>query len=491
MTIQEELNGVNKRIAELSKSLAPLLEANQKSIADHGVGLDGVIEAISKFGAEVTDLTGKQAHLTTEVAGMQAAGSAAAKATPKRPRSLARRIAEDKVVQSWMKSRGTDACRIEVGPLWSQKEDVIGPSDVDATDIIVPQFVRPPIAIAQPMAIMRSLCTVLPTTETNLVNVGKESEFNKLITGLTADEGIGSSTFAVVNANGFDDYAPFSTITLDNGTTTEVLTIDTAGVDIDAKTLTTTAVSTIALTVANGSIRGTRYRPTPAGLVAPRSNKKFIDKKIPIVDLDSKMVVTLNQLNDVPSLETTLRQNLLTALAEMEDVNFFYANGNGISTMQGVYFDPALITSTTLWSAQTAGTSLLDFIINQFYDIVQTDNYIPNTVLVSPDVHRDLVKLKASDGQYIFWSQATEGAAPSNVFAMRLMMTNTLVAQSCIVADFATAFYIADRESAEVEIGRENDQLSLRERTLLAVERVGFGVVKPEAARLLTMDSKP
>lgn len=487
MGAEARLKGVEDKLGELSTTLLPLVETQRRQIKEHGEADKKVLEELSQYGQKTQELTAEVGTLRGIIAEMEAGRSPAARSGKggQAFTSAGRRFTESKAYKAYRDTKSNySSYKDGTGQLFRRRRalsrEYKASSDVDASGIIIPQFQRPPLMIAQPQAIMRSLCSVVPTTETNLVKVGQETENNKLITLLTAAVASGNTVFPVENVQGWAVQIPFNAFTIDNGTTTETLTIDS--IQEAAKTITTTAASTIDM-VEGDRCLGSAYTFTPEGLIGPRSNKILTDLDVNIVDLVSRMVVTLNQLRDVAGLEAIIDENLLSGLGQMEDVNFFYALG----AMVGIFQDPAVTKLT--WSAQPGGTSILDFILNGYYGVAG-DNYFPDVTLVALEVHKLLIQLKASDGHYIFWTQFQEGAPPS-VFASRLLWSNLLQPTHGIVADFPKAFSIYDREQGEIEIGTPGEQFNERKRTLQAAERVGFATVRTPACRPLIFDAAP
>jgi HK97 family phage major capsid protein len=331
------------------------------------------------------------------------------------------------------------------------------------------------------MPILRSLVEVLTTTETNLVKTDRESSERKPVATLTADEGIGTDVFAVNNTEGFDIVAPFNQITLDNGTLTENLVID--AIDPAALTISTSAVSTIAM-LTGDPIYGSRFTTTAEGLISPQGSIVFADYDVDIVDLVIFVTTTLDKLRDVPALESLINNRLLAWLGEMEDVNGFYGAGT-TGTMTGIFQDSAV--AEINYSSEPAGSNIWDFIMSGYYNIAGA-NYRADAVVVHPDEHEKLVKMKASDGHYLFMPSLA-GDAPSSVFTMRLEMSNLLSSGDGVIADWRMGCTLYDRERGELEIGTTGSQLRQRKRDIIASERIGFGIESPNALQRLKFNA--
>lgn len=484
--IKLQLNEVKSQLADFSKELLPAVEQQRKDLKAYGEVSQAVADTLKAHGDTVGQLTIQMGDLQRLIADIEAGQSAAAKGRKgDEQKSLVQRLVESAGYKEWSEGARimkTSIC--EVGAFWDRKRSRYEQKDsvaVDASGIVMPFFDRPPSMIAQPRALMRSLCRVVPTTETNLVKAGKETVNNKLITKLTAAVSSGNAVFPVIDdVSGFATQAPFNIITLNNGTTTEVLTIQS--IDVAAKTITTTTSSSINM-AKDDTITAPMFTYNNKGMIVPRANKKFEDVDVKIVDIDAQMTATLNELRDVPLLEAIIRDNLLSDLGQAEDVNSFYAEGD----MIGVFSDSDV--SQLTWSAQPPGTNILDFILDGYYAIAG-DNYFADATLVELSVHKRLIKMKASDGHYIFWTQFTEGAPPA-VFATRLMWSNLLLPNDGLIAEFPRACSFYDREQGTVEIGTVNEQFTRKERTLLASERLGFRTLRPQAIRRLKFDGPP
>lgn len=467
-------------LKKLKTALNKTVKSNSREIKKNG---EGTAENLTKM-AELRD---QIVALRKVVEEQEVSGSAAARQGGGRDsRSIGKKFTASPEYKTYRESRGGDASRatgkVIVGRMF-QKAVPVDYGDTNAGSLVIP-FYRPDlIETPLPMPFMRDLVTVIPTSATNSIKIDREVADRELAAVATADVAIGETVFAVDNTVGFETVVPFNTITLDNGTTTEDLTI--TSIDASAKTITTTSVSTITM-VAGDAYYGAKYVTTPEGAIVPRNFTKWEDYTVSIVDLFTFVKATLDKLRDVAGLEDVINRRSLASVARMETVNMLYAPGNS-GQMQGIFQD-SNITELT-WSAQASGTNIFDFFLTAFYALAIA-SFEADALVVHPAVHKLFVDMKASDGHYLFLP-ALSDAAPERVMAIRFMWSPLLQPTHGVLADWSSTMTIYDREEAEISIGTDGDDFTKRKRTIMAGERVGFGAELPAGIRRMIFDAPP
>lgn len=477
----EEIKDLKNQLESLQSDLIPLIKENSEKIKNHGQGSE---EILKKMGGIATEMDKIKASLA-EIEASKAPASRGTK-NSRGGRSIGRRFTQSDAYKAWRKTKGVHSVpnsdKAEVGTLF-EKAVSISVGDETAGDLVLPYY-RPGI-VEKPkfMPFVRDLVTVLPVASSDVVKTDREASEWEIATQLTAVAPIGTSVFSVKNTQGFDNDSPFKEITLNNGSAEESLLINS--IDHDTMKITTTAVSTIAM-AADDAIYASAYTPTIEGALVPQQVSRFEDYDVPIVDLFTSTNVTLNKLRDVTGLEDAINRRALSSVARMEDINCLYGTG-GSGKMTGIFNDAGV--TELAWSAQTAGTNAFDFFLNAYYALAGK-NFTPTALVVNPAVHKLFVDMKASDGHYLFLPSLSD-AATSTAFAIRFMWSNSLLATHGVLADWDAAMTIYDREQAEISIGNANDDFTRRRKTILAGERVGFGIELPSGVIRLIFDSAP
>jgi uncharacterized linocin/CFP29 family protein len=477
---------ISKALEGLKKELASIASENLRQVKELGDGSKDALEEMANLHKEIAALKKAEAD-------RQAENSPAGKGGKQKKRRIGvgRQFVTSDGYKEW-KSRKTIGSKnvptqIDLDRSFFSKkttEDYIGEENAGA---LVVAMERPDIIekrVSEP--IVRSLVTVMPTTETNSVSAGREVETRVPTVKLTADEGIGTSVFAVDSVQGFRDQMPFNTFRLDNDTTTETLLIADGGIDEDALTITTTAVSTIACVTGN-LCTGTAYSSTDEGQIVPRTYTKFEDYTVPVVDLYTDVPITKNKLNDVASLQDFVERKGMALTAEMEDLNIFYSEPLKSTQMTGIFYDTDV--TEMKWSEQATGTKIFDFILNAMVALMKL-NWKPTALVLEPDVWKELVKSKASDGHYLYLP-SLNGSVPDTILDLALKPANTLLPTHGVIADWAMAMTLYDRETSSIEIGTSGDDLKRRMRTLVMGERIAFGIDSPEGVIRMIFDSAP
>lgn len=348
----------------------------------------------------------------------------------------------------------------------------------DAVSAGVRPMYRPDIVEApRRMPVMRTLAPTVPTTATDSVISTREVSRRRLAAKLTAQANSGATTFTVDNIQGFEATAPFNSLILDNGSTTETLTIQS--INRTTGVITTSTASSINMAVGD-YVYAPNFVITAEGQVAPRGLVELANYTVPICRIASHVKASLEKLRDIVSAEDYINRNLSDLIADSEDLQFLYGlGGSSPSRIKGIWNDSDVATS-----ARGSATAL-DHILNNIYDLAE-NNYTPNAALVSVSVHKSLATLKDSTGNYLLWmSQGNGGMAPQ-LNVVRLIMSNMLTSGHGLIGDFTRACTIYDREQAEVSVHEVEKDALEHQRTIIASERVGFGIERPLALKKLT-----
>lgn len=185
------------------------------------------------------------------------------------------------------------------------------------------------------------------------------------------------------------------------------------------------------------------------------------------------------QLEDVPQLRGLIDGELLYDLAKHEEELVMYGDG------QGQNFDGLIPNPLVLAMRSEAGDTLIDISRRGITD-VRVAGYEPNAIAIDPLDWEAIVLEKGTDERYV-WVVVTEGDT-MRLWATRVVETVAMRdpdtgARNMVVGDFARGATLWDRQDASIVVGTIDRQLIENMRTILAEERLAFGVTRPGAFR--------
>lgn len=512
MNVQEQLARATQAAEDLTKTYAATFQKWQEEIKS-GSPTEAKrlsdqltnevlpkLAVVAQLQAQVAEAE-KRAKLAQDaVAALELKGPVAERNARDTVRNLGRSLVEHPKYKSFIDSLAVDERarfavgigadgKSEIGSFYNRAErmalrsnslEIKAPGEWSGANVAdgVRPFYRPDIVEnARRMPVMRGITPTVPTTATDSVISTRESARRRLAAKLTALANSGATTFTVDNVQGFEAAAPFNVLILDNGSTTETLTIQS--VNRTTGVITTTGPSSINM-AAGDYVYAANFIITAEGQVAPRGLVELANYTVPICRIASHVKASLEKLRDIVSAEDYINRNLSDLIADSEDSQFLYGlGGSSPSRIKGIWNDSDVATS-----ARGSATAL-DHILNNIYDLAE-NNYTPNAALVSVSVHKSLATLKDSTGNYLLWmSQGNGGMAPQ-LNVVRLVMTNMLISGHGILGDFTRACTIYDREQAEISVHEVGSDALEHQRTIIASERVGFGIERPLALKKLT-----
>jgi len=476
------LDQISTEIKTLGNTFHGKVEDLRKEInAGGGLKAEQLQAELDKtFGPQITALQAEQKRLVGVIAGLETRAAGGGKADGHvETKSVGRQFVDSGHFSDWKTSPGKreHIAAVQVKRFWGKTHREIKASiEMDTTNYgagVVPLYQQGIITFPKRMPVLRQLCEVIPVSQnTNSVVMDREVAEYDHVAKLTALANIGATSLTVDNAAGFRTVSPFNQLTLDNGSATEVVTI--SGVNTNTNVLTVSA-TTIAM-AAGDKVSARAYGTTAEGLLAPSSYEELEDYTVAIARLATALKINIDVLSDVNQAEAFIQDRLLARHGRNEDLNFFYGDG-GTNKIKGIFSDTDVPTLTF-----STGT-LLDFLIGASYELAYED-YVATGIVVAPQAHKTVVQSKASDGHYIYLPSTTDGA-PDRVYAIPLMWSNQLSSTQGVIGDFQMGCKILDREDASVEAGTVDDDFRRFKRTLIASNRVGFGIPLPRALRKL------
>jgi HK97 family phage major capsid protein len=178
-------------------------------------------------------------------------------------------------------------------------------------------------------------------------------------------------------------------------------------------------------------------------------------------------------------------------IRQMVDAFMFYGlreeeedqilNGSGTTPNLRGIFNVAGI--NTVGSAGTDIDAVVDAIA-----AIRADNREPNGLVISPDdwYSTGFLTAKDSAGNYLIGDPRASIDQLNSLWGLRVVVTPAAAAGTALVGDFRQAV-VADREQAALYVtDSHNDWFARNLLAILAEERLGFGVLDPEAFCTIT-----
>jgi HK97 family phage major capsid protein len=197
----------------------------------------------------------------------------------------------------------------------------------------------------------------------------------------------------------------------------------------------------------------------------PESAVKWVRVATPVRTIATWIPITTKALADVPQIQSLIDMYLVRYLNEAVAGQIVNGDGTGenlLGLVAQAAAGPASTDFATLRAAQAQA------------ELVGT----PNAWLMNP---ADVVKIDTQhDLQGRFYGNGPFAQGPRTLWGLPVVTVRSLAAGTVLVGDFNQAI-IYDREQASVQVGTINDQFTHNMRTLLAEERLAFGVQRPQA----------
>jgi HK97 family phage major capsid protein len=213
--------------------------------------------------------------------------------------------------------------------------------------------------------------------------------------------------------------------------------------------------------------------PTVAGenITKPESNITFTLDNAPVVTLAHFILASRQVLEDAPMLASYINGRLQYGLALEEDDELL--NGDGtVGTIKG------LMASATAYNRAQTGTKI-DWLRRAITQL-QLSEYDPEFIVLNPVDWEAIELTKATDNQYIV-ANPVSMMGPT-LWGLPVVATNTMGSSQFLVANGSMAAQIWDRQSAAIEVSREDsDNFRKNMVTILAEERLALTVYRPTA----------
>lgn len=194
----------------------------------------------------------------------------------------------------------------------------------------------------------------------------------------------------------------------------------------------------------------------------------------PVETIAHLMPITRRAAADAPQVRQLVDQFLLYGLREEEEDQIL--NGNGTSpNLRGI------LQTSGISTVGSAGTDL-DAIVDAIRTI-RADRRRPTAVVMHPNDWYSTGFLLAKDGNnnYMIGNPFQSVDAVQNLWGLRVVVTEAMTENTALVGDFRQAV-VADRQQSAIYVtDSHKDWFGRNLLAVLAEERLGFGVLDPDA----------
>jgi hypothetical protein len=215
-------------------------------------------------------------------------------------------------------------------------------------------------------------------------------------------------------------------------------------------------------------VYGSRWTVTSNGTYAPVIAPQFDSVTVTVRDLIAMIEANANALSDYSQLRTLLNGTLQEEMARIEDANLMYGSGSN-NQFSGILTNA----SNVNWSSMDLGTTMVDAIV-QRYATLFARGVKPNAILM------DITT---------YYNTAFDGSIPA-ILKVPCEPMLEIPDNTVVIGDFKTC-KIFDREQITFEVGTVGNQMALRQRSVIAYERLAFGIANVDALAKLTFNSAP
>ncbi len=485
---------------EASEKFDPVLRKHTSEIKEMGTTTKATADQVEELGATILKLQGEFEALRTALADAEAndGGDDAGDDDTAQLCSPGTRFMKSSQMETWQKDKGHrwQSERATINTKGGLSGDIFGTNSNAAG--LQDQFYNrdAPDQNRRQGQIIRGLCTIIPVGDVGSIRTKVEVAEYSLVCLLT--EAIGASgspgarTIKVDRLAGFKLTSPYNLIKLNNGSDAEEtftiasLTPDDAlcpngpGTIVSASTATVFAYSVGQLATADA------FAPTLEAHLKPKSLDVFTDRTVPIAKNTTWVEVTKEEMSDDVRGADVVDRRLMGKAGRNEDKDLLYGEGASGETLG---FMKNTLIPLFLWSLSGTGNTKLDFIIDLCYSLTQAE-HICSSVLINPNDHRDIIKLKGDDGHYVYWKVMTEGA-PMRIFGAQIISTTAINAGDVLAGDFPIGATFYPRDELEIFIGEPNDFFLRNVKAVLVENRYGVNHDIPLAFARGSFDSEP
>lgn len=212
----------------------------------------------------------------------------------------------------------------------------------------------------------------------------------------------------------------------------------------------------------------------PASGAKPESAMTLAVVSSPVETIAHLLPITRRAAADAPQLRAMVDQFLLYGLREEREDQIL--NGDGSSpNLRGI------LNTVGISTVGSAGTDI-DAIVDAIRTI-RNDRRRPDAMVIHPNdwFSTGFLLAKDSTGRYLIGDPSADAAAQRNLWGLRVVVTEAMTENTVLVGEFRQAV-VADRQQSAIYVtDSHKDWFGRNLLAILAEERLGFGVLDPDA----------
>lgn len=207
----------------------------------------------------------------------------------------------------------------------------------------------------------------------------------------------------------------------------------------------------------------------------PKSNLQFFPDSAPVRIIAHWEAVHRNIIEDVPSLQATINNELLYGLALKEDDQLLNGDGAGVN-LRGLLNTPG-IQSYTPGAAEWKSDSL-----RRAATLAMLAYYPPTGYVLHPNDWEDIeLQRGTTNDHYAITTNVSIGATPQ-IWRLPVVETPAIAEGTFLTGAFGTGAQVYDRQLAAIRIAEQHDDFFVRDAVaVLCEERIALAVKRPEA----------
>jgi HK97 family phage major capsid protein len=212
---------------------------------------------------------------------------------------------------------------------------------------------------------------------------------------------------------------------------------------------------------------------TAEGASKPETTLTFEDQTVNIRTIAHFIKASNQILADAPALRAYIDGRLSYGVELREETQIISGNGTGQNisgmTKSGNYtaFTPS------------SGEQALDGVNRAKYKVIEAD-YMPTGILLNPTNWGAIERLKGSDNAYLVGNPF--GTITPVLWGLPVVASNSMTAGKQLVADFATSYEYAERQSTVIDVGYVNEDFTKNLVTIRAEKRGALATIRPASA---------
>jgi HK97 family phage major capsid protein len=204
----------------------------------------------------------------------------------------------------------------------------------------------------------------------------------------------------------------------------------------------------------------------------PESTLTFELQTAPIVVIAHYFVTSVQALADSPQLAAYIAGRGVYGHDVVVDQQILKGSGSG-NNLTG------LTVAATAYDRAESPETKIDTLRRAITQLELTD-YVASGIVLNPADWEEISLVKDSTGQYVLGSPG--GANPRMLWNLPVVSTPTMNAGDFLVADFAQAAVVLDREQARIDISTEDSDNFRKNLATVRIEsRLGLAILRPGA----------